>query len=231
MRRTVVLSLAVLLEACGGGPSAVPTSPTQTQPPDATFTVSGVVFGQGDAPVAGARVGFANQQGTTDGSGAFRLAGVRASYGGVFAVKEGHAMAREVVAVDRDMRFDFHLGPRVAVFTLSGIVSETTPAGPVPIEGVRVSSYSCEDTAAIPPFFPAGSCLVAVAQDATTDRNGFYRFSGLYAGSKNWVGLSKDGFEDPRVDSNAREGSGHEGKGQEVVITGETRIDLQLVRR
>ena len=231
MRLSIALSLALLFEACSGDTSTVPTSPTQAQLPEATFTVSGVVFGQGDAPLAGARVGFANRQGTTDAGGAFSLVGVRASYGGVFAAKEGYASAREVVAVDRDMRFDFHLGPRVAVFTVSGIVTESTPAGPVPLAGVLVSSYSCEDTPAIPSFFPAGSCLVAVSQDAITDRNGFYRIPGLYAGSRNSIGLTKDGFEDPRVDSNAQEGSGREGKGQEVVIAGETRIDLQLVRR
>ena len=231
MRLAVVLSLALLLEACDGGSSAVPTSPTQAQLPEATFTVSGVVFGEGDTRLAGARVGIANRQGTTDGSGAFHLEGVRESYGGAFAAKEGYAAAREVLAVVRDMQLDFHLGPRVAVYTLSGVVTEATPTGPVPIPGVLVTSYSCEDTPAIPSFFPTGGCLVSVSQDATTDKSGFYRISGLYTGNRNSIGLSKDGFDDPRRDPNAQEGSGHDGKGQEIVLSGDTRIDLQLVRR
>jgi len=234
MRLSVVVSFALLVQACGGGgrPAALPTSPTDAQARDATFTVSGVVFGQGDAPIEGARVGFANQQGMTDGSGSFSLAGVRQSYGGVFAVKAGYAAARKVLAVDGDMRFDFHLGPRVAIHTLSGVVEEMTPAGRMPIESVEVSAYSCEDAVAIPPFFPAGSCgLASISLAARTDRNGMYRITGLYAGRKNYLSASKAGFDDPRTDPNAQEGSGHEGEGQEVVIDGDTRIDLRLVRR
>jgi hypothetical protein len=233
MRLSVAVSLALLVQACGGGSVPIsPTPPTQASSPDATFTVSGVVFGQGNVPVAGARVGIANQQGTTDGSGTFSLRGVHRSYGTAYAVKEGFAAAREILTVDRDMHFDFHLGPRLAIHTLSGVVLETTPTGLVPIEGVQMSAYSCEDTAAIPPFYPAGSCgFASISQSTTTDRNGSYRFTGLYSGKRNSLGATKEGFVDPRVDPDAQEGSGREGKGQEVVIDGDTRIDLYLIRR
>ncbi|HEU5259586.1 MAG TPA: hypothetical protein VFU28_26550 [Vicinamibacterales bacterium] len=45
-------------------------------------------------------------------------------------------------------------------------------------------------------------------------------------GQKNGVGVSDEGFGDPRTDPN-----GPEGNGEDVTITGDTRLDLQLVRR
>jgi hypothetical protein len=217
-----VLTLAVM--ACGG--SYVPTAPTptQTRAPDPTFTVSGVVVGQGSAPVEGAQVWVAGQRGTTDGSGAYSIQGVPRSYGGVTAMKAGYAVARRILTVSGDTQFDFQLGPRVAIYTLSGVVSEQTPTGLIPMEGVQMSEYSCEEVSPAPPFF-GNACPVVIYQTTTTDKKGFYSFSGLYSGKENSITPSKDGFEDPRTDPN-----GPEGNGQAVTIDGSTRLDLHLIR-
>lgn len=78
-----------------------------------------------------------------------------------------------------------------------------------------------------PPFFP-GTCPVNIYQTTTTDKRGFYSFSGLYLGTKNVIGVSKVGFEDPSGSSESPEAT--EG-GQAVTIDGDTRFDIQLVRR
>ncbi len=62
-------------------------------------------------------------------------------------------------------------------YTLSGVVTEGTPAGQVAVEGARVSrSY--------------GSGW----QDSMTDRNGFYQIQGLYDGAGK-VSAGKEGYE------------------------------------
>ena len=54
-------------------------------------------------------------------------------------------------------------------FTLSGVVTEATPAGIVPVEGVAVYCGVGNDTRA-----------------ATTDRNGFYTLLGMFDGTVQW---------------------------------------------
>jgi hypothetical protein len=61
--------------------------------------------------------------------------------------------------------------------TLSGVVTEMTPAGEAPVEGVGVHVG-----------VPAGW------QDATTDQNGFYRIDGLIDGTSDLV-VGKIGYE------------------------------------
>jgi hypothetical protein len=224
----VVVSFVVATAACGDGRAIAPTSPTQTPPPDPTFTVSGAVVGQtptGSAPLEGVRVFVAGQYGTTDGNGYYSLPTVPRSYGAASAVKAGYAAARQILTVSGDTQFDVQLGPRVAIYNLSGVVSEVTPTGLVPVEGVLVHQYSCEEVTPLPPFF-SGSCPVSIFQTTKTDKRGFYSFSGLYAGQKNSIGVNEEGFEDPRIDPN-----GPEGNGEDVTINGDTRVALHLVRR
>jgi|SRR6185503_9524256 len=229
-RRSVVMTLALMVSACGGGYGpAAPTSPAVARPPDPTFTVFGVVVGQGSAPVEGAQVRVASQSGTTDGSGYYSLTGVPGSYGGVSAVKAGYAAARKILTVNGDMRVDFELGPRVAIYTLSGVVSEKTSAGLVPIEGALVEEYSCEDAPPSPPFFVNG-CTVLIYQTTTTDKKGAYRFSGLYGGTRNSIGASKDGFEDP-LSPNLPESPDYPDTIRKVTINGDTHYEIQLVRQ
>ena len=223
-RLVVVFVLTLAVTTCSGYVPTAPT-PTQTRAPDPIFTVSGVVVRQGSAPVEGAKVFVAGAPGATDGDGHYSLSGVPRSYGGASAVKAGYAAARKILTVNGDTQFDFQLGPRVAIHTLSGVVSEQTATGLVPVEGVQLSEYSCEEVSPEPPFF-SNSCPVLIYQTTTTDRRGFYSFSGLYAGKANSITPSKEGFEDPRTDPN-----GAEGNGQAVTIDGNTRLDLHLIRR
>jgi hypothetical protein len=140
-------------------------------------------------------------------------------------VKAGFRVAREILTVSGDTRFDFNLGAPEAIYTLSGVVMERTPAGLAPVEGVEVTAYSCEDVVAAPPFF-SDSCPVLITRSARTDRRGNYQVSGLYSGKANTVSLSKTGFDDPRIDPNAEDGSG-----EPVTLNGNTQLDLLIVRR
>ena len=96
----------------------------------------------------------------------------------------------------------------LADVTLSGVVSEITPTGPVPVEGVRIY---CEP------------CGAATHTDASTDSDGFYSFKGVWVspGIKTPIWVSKQGFVYP---------SGREGW-IDVLVNGDTRFDIQLTRR
>ena len=228
-RLSVVATVAVAMAACGGSNSSLnPISPS-VAPPEPTFTVSGTVVGQGSAPVEGVTVQVAGRQGTTDGNGNYTLLEVPRSYGGALALKAGYAAAREILRVSGDTRFDVHLGPRVAIYTLAGVVSEVTPTGLKPLEGVRIDEYSCEEVLPTPPFFPGGGCPVLIFQTVITDKQGRYTFSGLYSGKENSIAVSKEGFEDPLGSSDGPEGPGT--NSQAVTIDGDMRLDIQLVRR
>ena len=61
-------------------------------------------------------------------------------------------------------------------FTLSGVVTEATPTGNVPVEGVTVYRG-----------------VVTGYRSATTDRNGFYSILGMFDGT-DVVGTSKEGY-------------------------------------
>jgi hypothetical protein len=121
--------------------------------------------------------------------------------------------------------------PTAAVFppgtltgvSLSGVVYELTPTGRKPI--ARALVY-CE------------LCGKETHTFATADDNGFYHFSGdLATGGGVWlapgvptplaVGYYNRDFEDPPGLPAARQGPGW----REVLIDGDTRFDIELVRR
>lgn len=109
-------------------------------------------------------------------------------------------------------------GPFTAGVTLSGVVFEVTPAGPMPIEGAWVYCELCgEETHSW----------------SRTDATGAYRFTGVWGlgGVPTSVGIEKDGFVDPvglpRTTPPNPSGPGW----REVRINGDTRFDLELVRR
>jgi len=230
-RLSIAVTAALVVGACSGGPPPVPTSPTQTRPPDPTYTLSGVIVADtptGDAPVEGVQVTVAGQRGTSDGNGDYSISGVPKSYGGVGALKAGYAAIRGILTISGDTRLDFQLGPRIAIYTLSGVVSEVTPTGLVPVESALVDEYSCEDVSPSPPFWPS-ACPVTIYQITKTDRQGFYSVSGLYSGKGNTIGARKEGFEDPF--EGQPEGPEVVPNDQAVTIDGNTRLDIQLVRR
>ncbi len=82
--------------------------------------------------------------------------------------------------------------------TLSGVITEMTPTGPVPVEGVDVYR-----------LYRSGH------QIGTTDRDGFYRIQGLYPGTEP-ISAIKQGYETHT---------------RTVALNGDTRLDIQLVRR
>lgn len=109
-------------------------------------------------------------------------------------------------------------GPFTADVTLSGVVFEVTPAGPVPIEGAWVYCELCGEQ---------------THSWSLTDANGFYRFTGVWAlgGLPTSIWTGKDEFVDP-VDLPRPTPPNPSGPGwTEVRIDGDTRFDMELVRR
>ena len=105
---------------------------------------------------------------------------------------------------------------RLVISSLSGVVTEQTAAGLVPVEGVTVEEMSCGG--------PISPCPI---QKSQTDKNGFYSFTALTAGQNNnilWIW--KDGSFDPFPPRpEASEG------GVFVLVNSDSRFDVQLVRR
>jgi hypothetical protein len=112
----------------------------------------------------------------------------------------------------------FNYGPGYVLnaVSLSGVVFEMTPTGQVPVEGVGVY---CD------------ACGVRGHSTSFTDRSGVYSFSGdiargggvfLADGVATPLVVSKEGYDvtDP-------DGTGT----KNVTITGDTRFDIQIVRR
>ena len=112
--------------------------------------------------------------------------------------------------------------------SLSGIVFEVTPTGQVPVPGVSVYCDACSEV---------GHTW------QTTDAAGFYKFSGDIAhGGGIWLTSStspccpantaylivgKEGYADP---PGGRPGPVYQGW-RDVTVKGDTRFDIQLVRR
>jgi len=109
----------------------------------------------------------------------------------------------------------------VADVTVSGVIFEMTPTGRVPIEGATVANgegwFGLTDADGSFSFRPVWVCPCAAEP-------------GVDAGTTSlWVG--KDGYEDPAGQPPSRFSS-YAGPGyRDLMINGDTRIDIQLVRR
>src|SRR5207237_875827 len=70
---------------------------------------------------------------------------------------------------------------RTAIYTLSGVISEVTSRGRVPVEGVRVdvSSMPCDEHGSGCVGFGEG---IGLFQTVMTDRNGLYSIPGVSLG-------------------------------------------------
>lgn len=111
---------------------------------------------------------------------------------------------------------------------LTGLVYEMTSTGPIGIAG---ASVYCE------------ACGLQTHTWATADSNGFYSFSGdLATGGGVWlspgvltaIGVEHRGYQDPPGLPPLRGPLFHVPSGsgwREVLIDGDTRFDIQLVRR
>ncbi|HEX2280501.1 MAG TPA: hypothetical protein VHG52_01940 [Thermomicrobiales bacterium] len=101
-------------------------------------------------------------------------------------------------------------------YTLSGVVFEMTATGRAPIEGVSVY---CE------------LCGAETHTQTISDSNGFYSFTGVWdaGGHATPIWVRKDGYTDPVgfVTPPNLPGPGW----RAVLVQGDTRFDIELVRR
>jgi hypothetical protein len=107
-----------------------------------------------------------------------------------------------------------------STFALFGVVSEVTANGIVPVEGVVIDVSSCEAS----PYGGCGNPFRPFDMRVTTNAQGTYIVEGVYPGPAG-VWVEKAGFQLP-------EGVKVDGEGaQSVMVKGDTRFDIQLVRR
>jgi hypothetical protein len=189
-----------------------PVTPT----PTVTYTLSGAVTEMtptGTAPVEGVRVeeDFSRRATMSDANGFYSLSGVSAANTSVSASKPGYVTDRKTVAISGDTRLDIRVD-RVVSYVLSGRVFEVTEAGQVSIEGVELYCDGCGS--------PVGHTLVL------TDADGLYSFSWTLNGL-NPLFVTKAGYAivDPTGTLLDRFGR------VQVTVNGDTRFDVQLVRR
>ena len=104
--------------------------------------------------------------------------------------------------------------PPPLTYLLSGVVSEVTPDGSRPLAGVTLQILTCRGESR-----PDGMTT------QVTEADGAYRVTDVCAGSA-YVWAGKEGFAN-RVPPTAR----CDGDCLEVRITGDTRFDLEFVRR
>jgi hypothetical protein len=184
------------------------------------YRLSGVVSTMTPAglqPIAGARVTDGDRhvvRTKADGSYLIVLPEVRVDLS-ISASKLGYVPRASPQTISGDTRVDFQLdsGPR---YTLSGVITEFTPAGRVPIAGVVVEDYGSEDSG---DDYSSGS--------ATTDADGHYSISGLVGGPgvSNTLWLTKPGYQidqqtNPPCDNCYRT----------LTITGDMQLDIELAR-
>jgi hypothetical protein len=215
-------AFAMLMWACDGGSPSSPTKPSAavpTAPPvSQSSTISGFVSeampSGAIAPVEGVLVEETNSHQTvsTDAKGTFSIAGVSGPLV-LSLTKPGYfATTNRFPAGANYMTLRIFAIP--AAYTLSGLVSELTPDGRRPLEGVLVEGNKCGGG--------VGNCQV---QDSTTGPDGLYSMS-LYAG-ENGVWVTKEGYQ---VDGMPPKPS-CDNCIATVTLNGDTRLDIQLVRR
>jgi hypothetical protein len=107
-----------------------------------------------------------------------------------------------------------------STFALFGVVSEVTANGIVPVEGVLIDVSSCEASR----YGGCGNPFKPFDMRVTTNVQGTYIVEGVYRGPVG-VWVDKTGFQLP-------EGVKVDGEGaQSVMVQGDTRFDIRLVRR
>lgn len=207
-----ILTAALVLAGCSG---SSPTSPAPVpRGPVATFTLSGTVFetaAHGRVPLAGVIVAelTSGQRAMTDDAGFYSLV-VPVTSRFVEISKHGYLTTTKPVSVAGDLRLDFEMA-RSGPYTLSGMVFEMTAEGRVPVEGVSVYCDSCGS--------PEGHTF------ADTDNEGLYSFGWAQPGEVALI-VRKDGYG---LGSPVRNGPL---EGWIVaIINGDTRFDIELVRR
>jgi hypothetical protein len=208
--------IAVLAVGPACGTSSTPTSPTGGIPATATYTISGIVTVQtaaGLEPVQGTEVRetLTLIGATTGADGRYSLPGVPQGDRAVRVTKEGLVTKTSRVLVGADTQLDLVMD-RVGSYILSGVVYEVTAAGRVAVEGVDVYCDSCGS--------PVGHTAVF------TDANGVYSLSWSSNGLHVLL-IRKAGYALPQP--TVRYNGGLEGV--TATVNGDTRFDIELVRR
>jgi hypothetical protein len=160
--------------------------------------------------VTGARVeeSSSRRTTTTDLNGFYSISGLHATNNFVTVSKVGYVSDTRFVTIDGDTRLDIQVAlVQVVTYTLTGVVSEMTETGLVPVEGVQLYCDGCGSE--------FGHTFMY------TDSNGFYSFSWLYPGYQTLL-VTKEGYGTP-----PRQPDGI----FTMTVTGDTRLDIQLVRR
>ena len=103
---------------------------------------------------------------------------------------------------------------------LSGVVFEVTSTGRTPVEGVTVYLLTCG----------AWNCPSAAtaSYSVQTDKDGRYRIDRVYSGDLNFLWVRNEVYD--LVNPMAR-GTCPDGCDRVVVVSGDTRLDIDLVRR
>ena len=108
--------------------------------------------------------------------------------------------------------------PDAATFgSMFGVVYEITQTGRIPVEGVGLGLLTC---------FSEGCPTATTAyREVTTDKDGAFRIPDVYNGPLNFLWMSKEGYKaaDPIPGS-------CEGCDRIVAISGDTRLDVEVVR-
>jgi hypothetical protein len=108
--------------------------------------------------------------------------------------------------------------PDAAPFgSMFGVVYETTQTGPIPVEGVRLGLLTC-----LRENCPAATTAF---REVTTDKDGAFRIPDVYDGPLNFLWILKEGYKaaDPIP-------AGCDGCDRIVAISGDTRLDVEVVR-
>jgi hypothetical protein len=127
----------------------------------------------------------------------------------VRVAKDGYATGTVTITMTGDTQLDIRL-ERAGPYVLSGVVYEITEAGPLPLEGVQLYCDSCGS--------PGGHTFVG------TDADGAYRFEWTYDGFHPLL-VRKMGYR--IIDSTGRLLDDW----ITASVRGDTRFDIQLVRR
>lgn len=221
--RFCVVVAALFFAAGGCRSSLTPTAPTALPSgaaPQTRYILSGVVYADtAELPaIDGVRIESGNLQVYIGGLPLLATTGPDGGYsasalGGPISlrlIKFGYEIAEKSLSVSADTRVDFHLVPK-PTFILAGVVFEVTSGAAVPVERASVYCDSCGD---------GGHSWLE------TDSQGRYAFPAVYNGTTPII-ITKDGYFVVAPSRTLQDGSGM----KDVLVNGDTRFDIELVRR
>ena len=106
----------------------------------------------------------------------------------------------------------------VADAVLSGVINEVTASGRIPLGGATVYLMTCGTS----------NCPDVVAHSVKTDKDGAYRIDGVFNGHLNFFWVRDDVYE---LLNPMAPGTCPDGCDRVVTVNGDTRLNVDLVRR